>query len=111
MGFTSGIVVGFGVGAILFITLLRLLPGTAGNAAVGLLIAAPLLLCTWIPAGVAERRGARESFATLFRDIGLLVRRRVVLRALLLVCLPASSFALAGAIGGLGGGFGASGRF
>jgi len=111
MGFTIGNVVGFGVGAILFITLLRLLPGTAGNAAVGLLIAAPLLLCTWIPAGVAERRGARESFATLFRDIGQLVRRRVVLRTLLLFCLPASSFALTNTLGGLGGDFGASERF
>ncbi len=110
-GFTIGNVAGFGMGAILFITFLRALPGLAGPLACALAIAVPLLLLAWIPASVGDRRGARESFTTLAHDLGALVRRRVVLRTLFLFCLPASSFALTNSLGGLGGVFGASERF
>lgn len=108
--FTLGNTAGFGVGAILFITLLRALPGAAGNAAVALAIAAPVALCFLFPATADTRRGARESFVTLFRDIGQLVRRRIVLRTLLLFALPASSFALTNTLGGLGADFATSER-
>lgn len=109
--FTIGNVGGFGAGAISFITIVRWLPGPLGAVAMGGLIALPLLLCLFIPPSPTLRRGVRESFAALFRDIGQLVRQRVVLRTLLMFGLPAASFALTNALGGLGGRFGASERF
>lgn len=109
--FTIGNVAGFGTGAILFITLLRGMPGAWGPPAVALTIALPLLLLVAVPVSTAERRSARESFGTLVRDLGQLLRSRVVLRTLLLFCLPASSFALTNTLGGLGHDFAASERF
>jgi PAT family beta-lactamase induction signal transducer AmpG len=108
---TIGNVGGFGMGAIVFITLMRALPAGVGPIAVGAVIALPLLLLVVVPVSNAERRSARESFGTLLRDLGKLLRNRVVLRALLLFCLPASSFALTNTLGGLGHDFGASERF
>jgi PAT family beta-lactamase induction signal transducer AmpG len=108
---TIGNVGGFGMGAIVFITLMRALPAGVGPIAVGAVIALPLLLLVVVPVSNAERRSARESFGTLLRDLGKLLRNRVVLRALLLFCLPASSFALTNPLGGLGHDFGASERF
>jgi PAT family beta-lactamase induction signal transducer AmpG len=109
--FTIGNIVGFGVGAILFISLMRSLPGLGGPTAVAGAIALPLLLLVAVPSSSAERRGAHESFATLARDLRQLLRSKTVLRTLLLFCLPASSFALTNSLGGLGGDFSASERF
>lgn len=107
-GFTIGNIGGFGLGAIVFITLYRALPEPLGAVAISLTIAAPLLMLIWIPAGVREHRTAQESFATLRRDLVALIKRPAILRILFLFCLPASSFALTNTLGGLGGEFGAS---
>lgn len=110
-GFTIGNIGGFGIGAILFITLLRAFPGPYGAALVSGLLASPLLLLAVIPISRAQGRGMQESFATLGRDLIALVKQRVVLRTLLLFSLPAASFALTNTLGGLGADFGASERF
>lgn len=110
-GFTIGNVAGFGLGAIAFITLSRLMPGPLGAAAVSMVIAAPLLMLAWIPPGVRGRASAQENFATLRRDLVALVKRPAILRILFLFCLPASSFALTNTLGGLGREFGATERF
>ena len=109
--FTIGNIVGFGVGAILFINAMRALTGQWGPIAVAASIALPLLLLALIPASAAERRGAHESFAMLARDLRELLRSKTVLRTLLLFCLPASSFALTNSLGGLGNDFRASEQF
>ena len=110
--FTIGNIGGFGIGAISNITLLRSLPDPAGAICVGALVAAPLLILPFIPAPDAEtRRGAKESFASLFRDVWHLVRRTDVLRLLLVFCLPCASFALTNTLGGLGRDYNASERF
>ncbi len=109
--FTIGNIGGFGIGAILFISLMRALPGLWGPTAVSAAIALPLLLLVAVPSSTAELRGAHESFATLGRDLRELLRSKTVRRTLLLFCLPASSFALTNTLGGLGGDFRASERF
>ena len=109
--FTVGNIGGFGIGAVANIALIRGLPAPFGAIGIGLLVALPLGMLPFIPAPDAGRRGARESFATLFRDIGRLVRRREVLRLLLLFCLPCASFALTNTLGGLGRVYGASEAF
>jgi PAT family beta-lactamase induction signal transducer AmpG len=109
--FTIGNVVGFGVGAILFISVLRGLPDRWGPTAVAASIALPLLLLALVPPSVTERRSAHESYAALARDLRQLVRSKTVLRTLLLFCLPASSFALTNSLGGLGNDFNASEEF
>lgn len=108
--FTIGNVAGFGAGAVGFINLMRGLAAPFGAIAVGVLIALPVVLCLFIPASTTRRRTARESFATLFHDLGRLIRQRVVLRTLLLFALPAASFALTNSLGGLGNQFGATER-
>lgn len=110
-GFTIGNIGGFGLGAIILITLLRALPGWAGATAVGLVMLAPLILVAWIPAGSGEKRTAHESFRTLRADLINLVKRQSIRRLVLLFCLPASSFALTNSLGGVGGEFGASEQF
>lgn len=109
--FTIGNVAGFGAGAISFITLMRWLPAPLGALAVGCLIALPVLLCLFIPPSQTVRRGVQESFASLFLEIGELVRRPAVLRTLFMFGLPAASFALTNSFGGLGARFGASENF
>ena len=109
--FTIGNIVGFGVGAIVFISILRAVPGRSGATGVAVSIALPLLLLVLVPPSTTERRSAHESYATLARDLRELVRSKVVLRTLLLFCLPASSFALTNSLGGLGNEFAASERF
>jgi len=110
-GFTIGNIVGTGGGAILFITVLRAFPGPAGAALISLAVALPLPLLAFIPVPDSERRGARESFATLARDLAALAKQRTVLRTLAFFALPASSFALTNTLGGLGADFHASERF
>jgi PAT family beta-lactamase induction signal transducer AmpG len=109
--FTIGNIAGFGVGAILFISTLRALPPEWGAIAVAASISLPLLLLALIPGSLAERRSAHESFTTLAKDLRQLLGSKTVLRALLLFCLPASSFALTNSLGGLGNDFGASEKF
>ncbi len=109
--FTTGNVGGFGIAAILFISLIRGLSPTWGPVAVGAVIALPLVLLVVVPVSTAERRSAQESFGTLLRDLAQLLRSRVVLRTLLLFCLPASSFALTNILGAVGRDFQASERF
>ncbi len=109
--FTIGNVVGFGVGAALFITVMRSAPAAWGPPIAVLAIAAPLLLTLWIPATPPGGRTAHESFGTLFRDLSKLLRQAVVLRTLLLFALPAASFALTNTLGGLGRDFSASESF
>lgn len=109
--FTVGNIGGFGVAAIIAITTLRALPGLLGPAVVAMLIAAPLLILARMPPPSTERRQARESFATLGRDLLALIKQRVVLRTLLIFCLPSSSFALTNTLGGLGGDFHVSEQF
>lgn len=106
-GFTIGNIGGFGLGAIAFITLFRALPAPFGAASISLVVAAPLLMLAWIPAGVQGNSSAQESFATLGTDLVALIKRPAILRMLFLFCLPASSFALTNTLGGLGGQFGA----
>jgi MFS transporter, PAT family, beta-lactamase induction signal transducer AmpG len=109
--FTIGSVGGFGAGAISFITLMRWLPEPFGAIAVGGLIATPVLLCLFIPPSPTLRRGVKESFAALFRDVAQLIRKPAVLRTLFMFGLPAASFALTNSLGGLGSRFGASEQF
>jgi PAT family beta-lactamase induction signal transducer AmpG len=109
--FTVGNIGGFGVAAIIAITTLRALPGLLGPAVVAMFIAAPLLILARMPPPSTERRQARESFATLGRDLLALIKQRVVLRTLLIFCLPSSSFALTNTLGGLGGDFHVSEQF
>ncbi|MES2119241.1 MAG: MFS transporter [Pseudomonadota bacterium] len=107
-GFTIGNAAGFGLGAMAFITLYRLLPQPLGAVAIASTFAAPLLWLMWIPAEARTRRTARESFGALAHDLLALVKRPAVLRLLLIFCLPASSFALTNTLGGLGGEFATS---
>ncbi|WP_425230384.1 MFS transporter [Sphingomonas sp.] len=101
--FTVGNIGGFGIGAIANIALFRGVAAPFGAIGIGALVAAPLLLLPFVPAPDADgRRGAKESFTTLFRDIRLLIRGRDVLRLLLVFCLPCASFALTNTLGGLG---------
>lgn len=109
--FTVANIGGFGLAAIIGITALRSLPGLLGPLAVTLLIALPLLILWLLPTPSSDRRAVRESFATLGRDVVALVRQRLILRTLLLFCLPSASFALTNSLGGLGGQFMVSERF
>ena len=109
--FTVGNIGGFGLAAIIAITALRALPGLLGPAVVAMLIATPLLILALMPPPSTDRRQARESFATLGRDLLALIKQRVVLRTLLIFCLPSSSFALTNTLGGLGGDFNVSEQF
>jgi MFS transporter, PAT family, beta-lactamase induction signal transducer AmpG len=93
---------GFGVTAIVAITLLRGLPYIAGAAVLVLILIAPTLMFVRFPAPGPDRKLASESFGQMGRDIFELVRQRVVLRSLLLFVLPAASFALTNMLGGLG---------
>lgn len=110
-GYQVGNAAGFGVGAILFITVLRLLPGFGGALAIGAIVAAPLLLLLRIPSSRRDRLGLHESFATMGRDLAALARRPVVRRALLLFVLPTCGFAMSNTLTGLGGLYGASEGF
>lgn len=108
--FTVGNIGGFGITAMLAITFLRALPHAAGAAVLAATTLLPLLILAALPEPGAERRLAQESFSALFRDLALLARRREVLRALLMFCLPASAFALTNTLGGLGTDFRSSER-
>ncbi len=99
---------GFGLAAIIGITLLRTLPGDFGAALLCAALLVPCAVGLVLPAPPPDRRLARESFAQFFADLGQLVRRRVVVETLILFVAPAASFALTNQLGGLGHLFGAS---
>lgn len=110
-GFQTGNAAGFGLGAVLFITVIRTWPGAVGAALVGSFVALPMLLLLNIPTSRRDRLGLHESFASLGRDLSALARRPIVRRALLLFVLPTCAFAMSNTLTGLGSQFGASERF
>lgn len=77
---------------------------------VGGVILLPMLLFVAIPAPGPDRRLARECFGNFWREAVSMLRRREVLMALLLFCLPVASFALTNVLGGTGSDFSASER-
>ncbi|MDB5477370.1 MAG: putative rane protein [Phenylobacterium sp.] len=102
---------GFGVTAIVGTSLIRALPPGVGAVVLGLLAAAPALVCLLIPGPPPDRRLASESFGRFFGDVAALVRRPSVLLTALLFIVPAASFALTNTLGGLGHDYAASERF
>ncbi|MBS0255927.1 MAG: MFS transporter, partial [Proteobacteria bacterium] len=68
----------------------------------------PLGLLALLPLPPTERRGLRESFLRLLRDIADLLRAPYVLRCLLLFATPCATFALTNMFGGIGADFHAS---
>jgi MFS transporter, PAT family, beta-lactamase induction signal transducer AmpG len=104
-------IAGYGVTAVLAITLLRDLPYIVGAGLLSLLLLLPLaMLYPFLPAPPADRRLARESFGQFVRDLLLLLSRREVLWTLLLFVLPAASFALTNMLGAIAHDFGTSER-
>jgi PAT family beta-lactamase induction signal transducer AmpG len=108
---TAANISGFGVTAIVGTGLIRALPPGVGAVALGLLAAAPALVCLFIPGPPPDRRLASESFGQFFGDVAALVRRPSVLLTGLLFIVPAASFALTNTLGGLGRDYGASEQF
>jgi MFS transporter, PAT family, beta-lactamase induction signal transducer AmpG len=104
-------IAGFGLTAIVGAGLIRALPPGLGAVALGLIAAAPALVCAMIPGPPPDRRLARESFGQFFRDLAALVRRPSVLLTVLLFAVPAASFALTNTLGGLGHDYSASEQF
>lgn len=101
---------GFGIGAVVAITLVRAFPGGVGAALLGAVLLLPCGIALALPAPPPDRRLARESFAQFFGDLAKLVRRAAVVDTLILFTPPAASFALTNQLGGLGSVFGASER-
>jgi PAT family beta-lactamase induction signal transducer AmpG len=99
---------GFGVMAVLAITLLRQIPYPAAAAILSLVLLAPLPLYLVLPSQPADRRLARESFASFFRDVLRLLKQREMLFLLPFFLLPVGDFALTNMLGGLGAVFGVS---
>jgi PAT family beta-lactamase induction signal transducer AmpG len=109
--FTVANIGGFGITAIVGTSLMRALPSGLGAVVLGLLAAAPALVCLFIPGPPPDRRLASESFGQFFGDVAALVRRPSVLLTALLFIVPAASFALTNTLGGLGHDYAASERF
>ncbi len=78
----------------------------------GLVVAAvvlsPMLLFILVPSPPPSEHQARESTARFWREAALLLRRREIQIALVLLGLPSASFALTNVLGGTGRDFGAS---
>ncbi|HEV2531967.1 hypothetical protein [Phenylobacterium sp.] len=104
-------IAGFGITAIVGTGLIRALPSGFGALVLGLVAAAPALVCLFIQGPPPDRRLARESFGQFFSDLMALVRRPSVLLTVLLFAVPAASFALTNTLGGLGRDYSASERF
>ena len=99
-----------GLMAVIVTELLRVLPLPVAAVLFGLLILLPLAVFPFIPAPGPDRRLARDSFRSLFRAIGSMIRRREVLLVLMLFMLPSASFALTNLVAGYGAAFGATER-
>jgi len=108
--FTVANIGGFGIDAILNISLFRWLPAPFGALAIVGIGLLPLFLFLLIPAPGADRRLAAESFGTFFAALSRMIRRPTVVRTLLIFVVPAACFALTNMLGGLGADFGASER-
>jgi PAT family beta-lactamase induction signal transducer AmpG len=100
--FTIGNSFGFGLGAVSQFWLMTHLPVAAGAAVCAAAVLAPLAILTIFPAPDAGRKGMRESFGHLARDVAQLARRPQVLRILLMFALPCAAFTLTNAFGGIG---------
>jgi len=85
----------------------RLRPAAAAAALAGMMML-PTLIYLIVPAPGPDRRLASESFRQFFAEIFALLRRRTVLIVLVLLFMPAASFALCNILAGVGGDFHAS---
>ncbi len=106
--FTIGNGIGFGTGAFCQFQLITLLPAPWGPIAVGAIALVPLSFQMLIPPPDIGRKAVRESFGDLARDIGVLVRRPLVMRIAVMFAMPCAAFTLTNAFGGLGPDFHAS---
>ncbi|MDE3201867.1 MAG: MFS transporter [Acidobacteriota bacterium] len=88
----------------------RLSPVIAGLV-VATVVLSPMLLFLAIPSPPPSEHQARESFARFWREAALLIRRREIQIALVLLGLPSASFALTNVLGGTGKDFNASDHF
>ena len=107
----AGSIIGFGLMSAMAIPLLRLLPYHLGITVLVAAALGPLLVFPFVPSRLPDRRLANEGFGTLARGLLDVLRNRHVLRLMVLFALPAATFALTNALGGLGKDFGASEQF
>lgn len=84
------------------------LPPTLAALLLGAGLLLPCAVFPWMPAPIADRRLARESFNRFFREVVSLVKQRELLVVLLLFVAPTATFALNNMVGGLGPDFHAS---
>jgi PAT family beta-lactamase induction signal transducer AmpG len=108
-----GSFLGGGAIAVLASELLHVFPLWVAAALLGALVMLPAAVFPWIPLPETGelRRSAVESFAELFRDLGILLRRREVWWVMALFVAPTGSFALTNQLSGVAGDFHASDAF
>ncbi len=111
-----GSFLGGGAMAVLAAECIRLFPLRVAAVLLGLVVMLPAAVFPWIPLPEAGRDGFRrrtavESFGELFRDLGLLLRRKEVWWVMALFIAPTGSFALTNQLSGVAGDFHASDAF
>lgn len=110
-----GSFLGGGAIAVLAAEFLRSFPTAIAATLLGLLVMLPAAVFPWIPLPAKSdssiRRSAIESFGELFRDLGILLRRREVWWMLALFVAPTGAFALTNQLSGVAADFHASGAF
>jgi MFS transporter, PAT family, beta-lactamase induction signal transducer AmpG len=99
---------GFSLGAMCQFWLLTHCPAPLGALAIAGIGVMTLPILLALPRPLADRKGMRETFGTLARDVAHLARRGPVLRIAGLFVMPCAAFTLTNAFGGLGGDFHAS---
>lgn len=104
------VVAGTGVTSMLGGELLRHLPLALAASLLSALVFLPTALFLFIPCAAPDARLMGDSFGEFFREVFVLLRRREVLIALLILLSPCSSFSLTNLLGGLGDDFHASAR-
>ncbi len=104
------VISGTGVTSVLGGEIVRHWPRVPAAWALGVIVFLPAAVFPFIPCQGPDKRLARESFGQYFRENLMLLRRREVLAALILLLSPCSSFALTNLLGGLGADFHASAR-